>query len=494
MRSLMVFLFSTLLLVGSVLDGRALTVALFPLADISSEYNGVDLKATNHFHELLEQEGVTLLDDLDVRRFMAQNRLRRSGCLDSFAARKMGRELHADLVLLVTLCESGGSETGRFGLLLTAFDTDTGELVWSTQESSSLFQETSLLAIGAPRDGIDLQFRIMEIVARRVALELPKLEPREVSERYPFKLADFQVSPEYVRGASPVECFLKLEALFELPEKVELLSDAGRVILIPGKVEGEYYGRWAAPVADGDYTVSLALSGSVPSNPVELQNLSHYKVINQPPELIIDLKQGHVVNDVTIFKEQLLISSRVRPTRPISRWRFTVVRPDGRVLVKDEQDGELPRDLIWRGCNSKRQHLPDGDYVLTLTIWDAANNRSQAVKKVSLQTECQPVEVKTVKKGDKNLVRLTTPESSSSLSLTWKLNLYSPEGEPLLERSGSALPVDIELSSDIKVDFLLFSIDVYDQIGNTFSLAENRLYMPEPGVQLARGEKWSEDF
>jgi len=493
MRTFLTFLFSALVLYGSVTDCRGLTVALLPFADISSDYNGVDLQATGDFYKLLEDKGMTLVDDLEVRHFMARNRLRRAGSLDSFAARQIGSELNAELVLTVTLCESGSLDKGRFGLLLTAFATRSGEVVWSTQVSSSLFQETSLLAIGAPRDGYDLRARMMQVMAHRVARDLSELELQALSQRYPFKLVEIKVLPEYVRGVSPVSCVLKLEALAGLPEKIELQSAAGQVVLSPGKTLGEYYGKWPAPLEDGEYPVSLSFKDQDTS--VKLEKVAQYTVMNKPPKLSFELKQGHTLNGVAVFREQLLISSRLQPSRPVSRWQFMIKRLDGSVLVKDEQDGELPRDLLWRGCNSKRQRLQDGDYSLTLTIWDAANNSCEAVKKVSLRTECQPVEVETVKKGEKNLVRLSVPDITlNSLGLTWKLHVYTPEGEPLMEHSGTALPAEIELPMGIDVDFLLYSIDVQDLIGNTFSLADNRLYMPDSGLQVAGAEKWSEDF
>ncbi|MBN2808878.1 MAG: hypothetical protein JXR80_05230 [Deltaproteobacteria bacterium] len=495
MRSFLVFLSSLLVFCGVACDCRALTVALLPFADISSDYNGVDLAATDTFHELLEIEGLTLIDGPVVRRFMAQYRLRRAGSLDSFTARKIGRELEADLVLIVTLCESGGVEKGRFGILVTALETVGGEVVWTSQQSSSLFEETALLGIGTPRDGSELKIRLMQTAARRTAQALPELELFAAAERGPFRLVDIEISPEYTQGLSTVECFLKIEALADMPEKVELSSEGGPIVLIPGKAAGEYHGSWTAPSKDGEYPVSLTLTSKTIAAPVHLQKFARYTVINKAPQLTIELKQGITLNEVAVFRDQLLITSSLQPSRPVSRWQFMVLLPDGTVQVKDEQDGDLPRDLLWRGCNSKRQRLQDGEYSLALTIWDAAGNQTRSEKKVSLRTECQPVEVKTVKKGDKNIVRLSTPEISlNGLGLTWKLHVYSPDGAPLLEQSGSMLPAEIELPAGIDVDFLLYSIDVQDLIGNTFSLAENRLYMPDSGLQVAGVEKWSEDF
>jgi len=469
---------------------------LLPVADTAVDYNGVDLSLTDNLHQLLVEAGLTLLDDVSMRQFLAANRLRHSGSIDSFTVQKIGRELAADMVLSATVCENGAPEKERFGLVLTAFETVNGTAVWSSQVSSSLYQETTLLGVGAPRDGAELKFLVLLKMAQQAAVELPEIIPmRPSGEPRRLKLVDLRIFPEYVRGKSQVECQLKLESLTGMPTRILLSSGEKQVELLPGKVVGDYSGNWSAPAADGVYTVSLDIYTESNPLPVPMHNYAGYTVINQAPQLTIELKQGFTRNEVTIFREQLLITATLRPNRAVSRWQVMVTRADGTVVVNDQMDGELPRDLIWQGCNNKRQRLPDGEYTFTLIIWDAAGNRAETSRRVSIQSECQPIEANAVRRGQQNFVCLSTPEGSAgTLGLSWKLQVLLPDGDLLMEHSGSSLPVEFALPENLDVDFLLFSIDVRDQVGNTFSVVDSRLQMPESGLRLVKTEKWSNDF
>jgi len=494
-RKILLFLLLTSFFIFRSGEIRAQTIALLPIAETTADYNGVDLASTDILSQFLVEAGLTLVDDESVRQFIAVNRLRHSGYIDSFTAQKVGRDLNADLVLSVTLCEDGSPGKERFGLVLTALETVNGEVVWSVQNSSSLLQETTLLGVGAPRDGEELKFMILMQVAQRAALELPEIIPLQLSREFRFKLVDLQINPKFVRGESQVECQVKLEMLAEMPARIIFTSGTEQVKLSPGRGIGEYQGYWLAPAADGVYTVSLEIYSDVDSVPVRMQDYASYTVINQAPQLSIELKQGFNLNGVTVFREQVLISTTLHPNRAVSRWQVKITRQDGTVVVNDQMDGELPRDLFWRGWNNKRQHLPDGEYTITVIIWDAAGNRAEASRKASLQSECQPVEAKAVHKGKQNFVRLSTQgDSIGLLSLQWKLLVLLPDGELLMEHSGSSLPVEFVLPDNIDVDFLLFSIDVRDQVGNTFSVVDSRLQLPESGLHVVKAEKWSNDF
>ncbi|MCK5681364.1 hypothetical protein KAI46_11200 [bacterium] len=408
MQKIFLLLLATLLLLSGFNVGvsRAQSVVLLPVADTSNDYNGVDLDITAVLYGLLADAGLQLVEDTAVRSFMAANRLRYSGVIDSFATRKMGRELGADIVLLTTLCENGAPGKKRFGLVLTALETVNGEVVWSAQDSSSLLQETALFGVGEPLDGPDLKLRILQLLAERTADELPLIVPLLPSGAHQLKLVDIQIEPEFLRGGESVKCQLELESLGEMPKRVVLKNCGGEVDLVPGKSMGEFNGRWRALADEGEYKLSLTFMNESGDQITTISDVAKYTVFNRAPQLLVELKQGLAVNDVTIFRERLLISSRLQPKRLVSRWQVKVIRSDGRVMVDDNMDGELPCDLVWTGCNNKRQRLPDGEYDLLVKIWDAAGNQAEASRKVSILSECQPIEVKTVRKGKKNFVHI----------------------------------------------------------------------------------------
>lgn len=486
---------SILLSLVGVSEARMPTVALLPLADTTIDYNGVDLDTTAILEQFLAEAGLTLSDDLSLRHFMAVNHLRRSGSIDAFTVRKLGRETGVDFVLMGTICENGALERKRFGLIMAAFETVNGDIVCSFQDSSSLLQETTLLGIGAPINGEELKFMLLQRAARKVVQALPLLVEKAPRNSGRFKLVDLQLEPLYLRGGEPIKCRLKLQSLDKMPDRVELTNGVDKVELKAAESAGEYYGSWIAPATDGDYRVGLAFYDDSGQSPVIMPDCSIYKVVNQAPQLELELKQGFVFNDITVFHEQLMIVSRLQPVRPVSRWQVKVLQKDGSVLVNDRMDGDLPHNLLWRGCNSQRQRLPDGEYRLSLTLWDAAGNRVAATKKIALQSECQPVEVGIVRKQEKNYIRLSTPQDATFvLDMYWKLKVSSPAGELLMEKSGSTLPTELELPPDLHVDFLFYSINVRDQIDNTYVVADNRISMPEAKRGRSKGEEWRRDF
>jgi hypothetical protein len=495
MRKIFLLLLPGLLLLTlfRVAPLSAQTAVLLPIADTAVTYNGVDLDTTATFNQLLVDAGLKLIDDRPMRKFMAANYMRRSGAIDSFTAKMIGRELGADFVILATVCEDGFKE--RFGLVLTVLETVNGTVVWSLQKSSSLYQETTLLGIGAPFDGGSLRFQMLVEAARRTAAKVQSLDPGKPMAAHPLKLVDLQVYPQYVQGKSRVECRLRLQSLTCLPDRVELTSNGQIIKLIPGEIAGDYSGHWQAPSADGEYGVKLKFFNYRDGTTVTMADYAGYQVINQAPKLTFVLKQGVAFNQVTVFREQLLIASKLNPRRPVSRWQVEVTQLDGTVVVNDQMDGELPRSLFWRGHNNQHQRLPDGEYIFSLVIWDAAGNRAEATQRVALRSQCQPVEVGIIPKGKKNFIRLSTQKQADYvLALDWKLRVFLPGGKLLLKESGTNLPVEIELPADLKTDYLLYSIDVRDQIDNTFAVADIRLLLPNAAPEAAAGEKWSDDF
>ena len=182
----------------------------------------------------------------------------------------------------------------------------------------------------------------------------------------------------------------------------------------------------------------------------------------------------------------------------MARWQVEVARPDGRLILQEIHDGNLPNRLLWRGWDQKRKPISDGLYNFSLKVWDAAENHTTVEKKISIQRACRPLVVKTAKRLGKNVLMVTSSDSNDNgLSPDWKLNLYSPDGSEILQSSGTTLPVEIELPEDYQENFLLCELEARDQIGNRFSIPEERVYMPGHDLQVVQQERehhWSEDF
>ncbi len=477
-------------------------LALLPLADISVDYNGIDLETTAKVAQMLREQGFDLVEQTEVRRFMATNRLYHAGLLDAFSARKMARDLGCQLILLGTVLETAEDRyQARFGLLLTALSGSSGKVVWSLEKSSALSEETALLGIGEPRSRTDLENLVLAEMGRRLNRGLVNTDFSEVLDGSlkPFQVVDFRISPNYVKSGVIVESFLRLSCLESYPDNVTVEDGTGKKHpLNPDRLAGEYRGSWPTPLNDGHYSVSLILEWSSNDTCFTEDDLTTYQTCSTPPDLQVEFRQGVVRDDVTIFNDYILILSHSSNEKPLARWQVEVTRPDGRRVLQETYDGDLPTRLLWRGWDQKRAPLPDGLYSFFFKVWDAAENHTVVEKKISIQRACRPLAVKTAKRQGRNVIVVTgTDSTGTDLSPSWKLNLYSNEGVELLQSSGTTLPVEIELPEDYQENFVLCELEALDQIGNRFTIAEKRVYMPGHGLQVTQHEDdghWSEDF
>ena len=494
------------LIILLLLAGRepvwAIRLALLPLADISVDYNGIDLETTAKVAQMLREQGFDLVDEAEVRRFMATNRLYYAGTLDAFSARKMARDLGCQLILLGTVLEAAENRhQARFGLLLTALSGSSGKVVWSLEKTSALSEETGLLGIGEPRSRSDLENLVLAEVGKKLNSDLVDTDfTGGLDESHkPFQVVDFRINPNYVRSGVMVESLLRLSCLETYPDKVVVEDGNGKKHLLnPGRLAGEYRGSWPTPLNDGNYSVSLVLEWSSNDTCFTENDLTTYQTCSTPPDLQVEFRQGVVRDDVTIFNDHILILPHSSNEKPLARWQVEVTRPNGRRILQETYDGDLPGRLVWRGCDQKRAPLADGLYNFFFKVWDAAENHTVVKKKISIQRVCRPLAVKTAKRQGKNVLVVTgTNSTNSDLSPSWKLNLYSNEGVELLQSSGTTLPVEIELPRDYQESFVLCELEAQDQIGNRFTIAEKRVYMPGHGILVTqhKGEDhWSEDF
>jgi len=476
-------------------------VALLLLADLSLEDNGINEEITDELGQALTDRGINLVSKADVRAFMVSNHLRHAGYLDSFTARKIGRELDCLLVLTGSVTEKDHNHGTCFGLLLSAMDTGSGNLLWTTNQASSLAAQVTFLGIGEPKSLADLQSLLINKVAADFCLRQPFLA-KEPATGQPFAITDLRLIPKYVRGGKNIACALRIDFLERPADRVELCCNNTKVRLHREPQNNPYYtGRWRAPAEDGSYPLSLTLTWNpVPPQEKETtcvtEELAAYQVSNRPPRLNLMLKRGHHIGNLTIFNRELLILPHIDKILPLSRWRVEIRNQDGIVVVSEERQGEIPR-LLWKGCNNHKQRLKDGVYDFVLQIWDVAENKAEVSKKLSLQTACRPVNVKSSQQKGKTFVILTAAGGESTAPHSWEISLSTPDGREFFSQSGASLPAKLELPPVIKDDFLLYELEARDRLGNRFAIQATRLYMPCSTMTVAQGKQqhfWSEDF
>ncbi|MBN2332181.1 MAG: hypothetical protein JXO50_03645 [Deltaproteobacteria bacterium] len=432
-----------------------------------------------------------------VQQFLAANRIRYSGCLDSLEARSLGHSLGCDLVLVGSITERTAGENASFGLLLQAMDTGTGQSVWTAEQASSLTGQTRFMGIGEAQSLEELQTLLITDLATDFCHRQQPATTRTAGGHHPFLITDLRLTPPYAAGGAAIECSLDLRFLAAPPDQVVLQDGQQTITLEPQQKSGRYAGSWQTSSDNGCHPISVALSWADEPSTFVMKNLASYEVANLPPRLELELKRGQPMGAVTVFNDKLLIIPHVTKMLPLSRWCIEVKKPDGTVLVREMQSGAVPK-LVWNGCRTGSQRLEDGLYDVVLQIWDAADQKAEASKRISLQTACRPLTIKTTRRQDRTIIILAADDHLPNQQITWQMRLTTPGGNEVLNQTGSFLPAEYVLPPAAGSDFLLCQVEARDQAGNRFALRDVRVKMPDSSMTMVQETRsshiWQEDF
>ncbi len=468
-------------------------VVLLPLADLSQGDNGLNLDLTRELGGALELLGATLVPEADILSFMASNRLRGAGYIDAFMVKKIGLELHCSLVLLGTVTEVGGADPG-LGLTLMAFDAESGRSVWAKTSATSLGEQVTMLGVGQPEKVDDLKATLFS--------ELLGSLRRQVSSRImPFnrlyQLAGVQISPAYAKGGSDVEVVIKIRFLDTHPAKILMEMDQGLIPLYRDRATDSYRGRWNAPLQEGAYPVSLVLEWGRNRSVERLENVSSYEVINESPQLKLEIKKGIQTGEVIAFRDNLLILPRLVKSKPMTRWLLEIKNEDGEVLVREEHEGNLPERMVWEGRDGSRRKMANGTYEIVLHAWDLAGNHSVDARMVALQASALPVTVATLNENGKTFLRVETTGEKGFPLTSWSLDASSLQGDSLVKIEGTDLPVMIELPPLEGKDAILCNFEGADFLGNRLRMEKKKVEIAGDDKKPAEGvsaKPWVADF
>ena len=468
--------------------------ALLPLADISRGDDGVNLPFTREIQGMLRQKGFDVVPEAQTLQFMTENRIRFSGYLDSFLARKMGRDLGCDLVLLGTITEIGEAKGLSLGFTFSAIDTKAGIPVWAGTWASSLGECVRLMGLGQPKAIDDLKMPLLDGFLGELTRHIHAYSR---GQKRPYQLISMQLSPDHLQGGKEIECQLKIRFLGVAPEKISVETNWGKIYLSKYQRPDLYRGRFLAPEAEGHYPVSLALEWGQ-GRPVErITKVASYNVINNPPQLTIGMKKGLRLGEIMAFRDHLIFLPRLTEPRPLTRWSVEIKNSEGKLVVYEESEGNLPPRLVWEGRDARNRKLNNGVYTFGLSVWDAAGNRAKVIKKVAFQSSALPVTITGVQKEGKTYLKVRSVKRSQIPLTAWTLNATSPQGESLLKTEGTDLPALIEVPAVGDEELIRCDLEVKDLLGNRLSLRATDVKVSREKGFLdpkKRAISWIEDF
>ena len=472
---------------------QAERVAVVPLADLSQGDNGVNLPLTQELSSELELLGATLVPAAEVINFLSDNRLRGTGYLDTFTIKKMGLDLECSLILLGTVTEAGGNDPA-FGISLQAYSGETGRALWAGTSATSLKEQVRIFGLGQPEQEDELKSQIFGTLLDSLR---KKVSGRIMPLNRLYQLDRVEISPAYAKGGDEVEGVVKIRFVDQRPERIAVETANGSAYLYRDTAIDSYRGRWRAPLDEGFYQVSLLLEWGGRRPFERLPDVAGYQVVNESPELKLEIKKGVPTGEVIAFRDHLLILPRLTRSKAMTRWMLEIKNEDGEVLVQEEHEGNLPERMVWDGRGGSRSRLANGTYEIILHAWDLAGNHSVDARLVALQASALPVTVSTFNEKGKTYLSIASAGEKGFPLTSWTLDATSRQGDPLLKLSGDELPVKIELPPEASEQEILYNFEGSDFLGNRLRLENKELIRPEAEAKPASGapaKAWVTDF
>lgn len=489
-------LVALLVLLGSRCPAGALSVAVFPVDDLSSADNSESQAMTDFLRREMAQRGLSVVEKQAVSDFMSARRIRQLGTLPSQEIIAVRTELLADFVLLGALCQKNET-AAAIGMTLSLLRTSDAKTVWASSKGVSLEDEQRFLGIKAPASMADL----LPILAQSLFTSWPvELDSPAVagglghaaSASAPsasLEVDSVFFSPKYVRPGQEVNCTIRFRVK-NAPLQCKVFVKVGDRIHTAATDDGVYYQvswrgsedkKGGPPVlvtmnSTDSRILSGVLSGAAQDDvafPVSLivegpaglraeSYLGFYVVDSLAPEVSIKT-QGKKINEVVSFRTELPVSVHFKRSEPIAQWEFTVTAPDGQLLLSEKGSDQPPANFVWRGQDSKNLRAAPGLYTLSLTVLDRAQNQGVATERVRLLAAAPGLNLSLAGQDEQLQATLTALDGVPVTS--WRMELWGADSTMLKTYAGDSLPVRIALPKVAGAGKIECVLQVKDSLG-----------------------------
>ena len=512
------------------------SVAVFPVEDLSQGKNSVNFAVTDYLSQTLLAKGLDVISADKVMAFMAENRIRRVGYLDTGYVLMAGDELAVDFLLFGTICQRRESVLPAIGLTLNLVRTSNADTVWSDSGGLSTADVQRLLGLSEPGSVAELLPLLADTVMSSwpdvfdAALPAPRVY-RQTNE-----IESVNLAPKYLRPGEEVRCKIRLRPAGQDEEQpVVYIKVGNRVYLAQETPAGlEYEAAWIGsegrphgPVVtkqdihlaaingddptlfesiwieedkDDHYSVSLILSW--PSGQQEGIFVGSYVVDSCPPEAALEVVGTKIEGRVT-FRDKVDIIPYVVEREQLSRWQIAVENQEGKVIALDEGDGNLPYRFTWKGQFNSGLRVEQGQYTIVLSAWDRAGNMGRSSQAVSFFRTPPMLELRATKQQGKMLLDIRH-EGPVPLD-RWCLEVWTNQGILLKAAEGENLPVTVEvpfaqLPESSIMEGYLFARDILgnrsrQEINDLSLLAvQTKAHEAEAEITSSNENSWNADF
>lgn len=488
------FLIITLLTMTTLIASyaQAVTVAVFPVEDLSEGRNGVNFTLTEFLQQNLQEKGIEVIPTDKVISFMSRNRIRWLGFLGTSHIYQVWDDLGADFILFGTVSQRQELPLAAFGMVLTLVRANDARTVWTEVGGMSKADISNFFAIDEPESIDDL----FPVLAQQLLSSWPAV--LEVTGQNPCIVVETsRLSSQHVKPGDEVSCFVKIRppAGGETISQVLLRIGEDNYLDMVEVSPNSYTVYWSAPDHEGILPVSLVLRCQ--SGKTLVFFIGNYQIDTHSPKLNLKVA-GIKVNNFIAFNGRLPITPVWLDPEPLSHWSLFIQNMGGQVMAGTENKGSLPQRFVWKGQRPDGHKAEDGIYEIVLTVWDRANNSTVSTQNVFLKST-PPIPVINAAVGNDSLI--VTLDSEDEIPVDyWSAEILYSDGEVLLQRHGTDLPVDVfipfPLPSDTRqLEAIVCMKDVLGnkgqkKIDNLMQLVNVEDDQPEPPKQ----QEWVPEF
>jgi hypothetical protein len=423
---------------------QALTVAVFPIEDLSQGQNGVNTELTDYLAWDMNRRGFDVIGNDTVISFMARNRVRWLGFLDTRHIIMAKEEMGADLVLFGTMSLRGEELSPSFGITLYLVRTSDTRTLWTASGGLAQQDVVNLLGIGESRRGEGLLPKLAQSVLEKWPEELEYTS----KPQHALEIENIELTPAHVRRGEKVTCNVRLRTTWPEEDAPRIFFKAGgRVYMARKEAPGDVYSSdWEVAENDGRYPVTMVINW--PSGHKKVSFLGAYSVDNTPPKLVLDLK-GVQLEGTVAFRDQIIIIPRMLRREPVARWKLTVEDERGEEQLSYTGYGEMPNRFVWDGKGKDGWPAAEGIYNVSLQVWDRADNMSVASQPVAV-ARTPPAMVLEAKNRGREMIIDLSHDGKVPIAF-WRMEMRSSSGEMIKVAEGSQLPVRMDVNVPTKV-------------------------------------------
>lgn len=423
---------------------RALTVAVFPIEDLSQGQNGVNAELTDYLAWDMNRRGFDVIGNDTVVSFMARNRVRWLGFLDTRHIIMAKEEMGADLVLFGTMSLREDGLSPSFGITLYLVRTSDTRTLWTASGGLAQQDVVNLLGIGESKEREGL----LPKLAQSVMAKWPEELEYTSKAQHALEIEDIELSPAHVRRGDKVTCNVRLRTTWPEEDAPRIFFKAGgRVYMARKEAPGDVYSSdWDVAENDGRYPVTMVINW--PSGHKKVSFLGAYSVDSTPPKLVLDLK-GVQLEGTVAFRDQIIIIPRMLRREPVARWKLTVEDESGEEQLSYTGYGEMPSRFVWDGRGKDGWPAAEGIYNVSLQVWDRAENMAIASQPVAV-ARTPPAMVLEAKNRGRDMIIDLSHDGKVPIAF-WRMEMRSSSGEMIKVAEGSQLPMRMDINIPPKV-------------------------------------------